>query len=126
MISLVFALAVQAATAVPAARPTSATWAADARCAAALAVEAEKPDKVKTGAERGPVIADPLPVEALLKMNRAAGAARAEGLERSVVERGVAAFKAEYRRFDADHPAEFLLVVRSCRLARAKTATSES
>ena len=115
MISLVFALAIQTSTAAPAVTPPHAAWAADARCAAALSVEAEKPDKTGEGAQ--PASNDPLPIEALLKMNRAAGAARAEGLERSVVERGIATFKAEYRRFDADHPAEFQALVRSCRLA---------
>src|SRR5215217_3503680 len=104
MISLVYALALAATGPTVTAPPPVAAWTPDARCAAALSVEAEKPDRLK-GAER-PVVAagDPLPIEALIKMNRATDVARAEGQSKAVVERDVSLFKAEYRRFDADHP----------------------
>ena len=130
MISLVFGAALLAAG--PAVAASQAAWTPDARCAAALSVEAEKPDRAKiTSGEAAPAgvdlpAADPLPIEALIKMNRAADAARAEGLPRGVVERGVAAFKVEYRRFDVSHPTQFQTVVRSCRLARAYAGPAKS
>jgi len=127
MISLVYALALAQAGPAVTAPPPLAAWTPDARCAAALSVEAEKPERLKSTLDR-PVApaADPLPIEALIKMNRATDAARAEGQPKAVVERDVALFKAEYRRFDADHPSQFQTVVRSCRLARGYGLKNQS
>ena len=115
MLSLVLpaALMAVAAPAPPASAPSP--WTAEARCAAVLSGEAS----VK--AEQAS-----LPVEALIKMNRAAGAAKAAGVSRDVVERDVETFKVVFRRLETSKPAEFQGAVRSCRVAAAPSTLGET
>jgi len=120
MLLLVLPAAVLAVAAPAPPQSAPAPWAAEARCAAVLSVEAGRATLPMSA------VLDSLPVEALIKMNRAAGVAKAAGVPRSVVERDVETFKVVFRKLEASKPAEFQGALKSCRIAQGARGVGES